>query len=239
MGSKGPADGPTFFCFRLDLALRHNYDIAPSQRHHSHARKIPKVSKRPPKQPELVLGPLPIDTINKTIGTELEPGDVVLSRATQIHAARKHPLEYPHCLPHLAKVICDPLYIGDDHKNRGIELIGRIQRSHLLRRAQGENRKPPKARLCQSGRKSKGTPVRESLQRKQHSRGANPDLFTGCPVTLPSERSITRRVRKPFSPRKPSPSEPKDSQTGQKCNENYANLHTTTMRTFSKHTTVT
>jgi hypothetical protein len=126
MGSKGPADGPTFFCFRLNLALRHNYDIAPSQRHHSHARKIPKVSKRPPKQPELVLGPLPIDTINKTIGTELEPGDVVLSRAAQIHAARKHPLEYPHCLPHLAKVICDPLYIGDDHKNRGIELIGRI-----------------------------------------------------------------------------------------------------------------
>ncbi len=23
-------------------------------------------------------------------------------------------------------MICDPLYIGDDHKNRGIELIGRI-----------------------------------------------------------------------------------------------------------------
>src|SRR5260370_36827660 len=85
-----------------------------------------KVRKRPPKQPELVLGPLPTDTSNKTIGTELEPGDVVFSRAAQAHAARRHPLEYPHCLPHLAKVICDPLYIGDDHKNSGIELIGRI-----------------------------------------------------------------------------------------------------------------
>jgi hypothetical protein len=42
----------------------------------------------------------------------------------RVHAARRHPDEYTHCLPHLAKVICDPLYIGDDHKNPGIELIG-------------------------------------------------------------------------------------------------------------------
>lgn len=69
---------------------------------------------------------MPIDTINKTIGTELEPGDVVFSRAAQVHAARRHPIEYPQCLPHLAKVICDPLYIGDDHQNPGKELIGRI-----------------------------------------------------------------------------------------------------------------
>jgi hypothetical protein len=84
------------------------------------------VSKRS-KQPELVLGPLPADTINKTVGTELEPGDVVLSRAAQAHAARRHPVEYPLCLPHLATVVGDPLYIGDDLKNSGIELIGRIQ----------------------------------------------------------------------------------------------------------------
>jgi hypothetical protein len=44
-----------------------------------------------------------------------------------VHAARRHPIEYPHCLPHLAKVICDPLYIGDDHENPGkIEPVGRI-----------------------------------------------------------------------------------------------------------------
>jgi hypothetical protein len=30
-------------------------------------------------------------------------------------------------MPHLAKVICDPLYVGDDYKNPdSIELIGRI-----------------------------------------------------------------------------------------------------------------
>jgi phage-Barnase-EndoU-ColicinE5/D-RelE like nuclease3 len=85
------------------------------------------VSKRPSTLPELVLGPLPVDAINKTIGTELEPGDVVFSRAAQVHAARRHPIEYPLCLPHLAHVICDPLYVGDDHKNPdAIELIGRI-----------------------------------------------------------------------------------------------------------------
>jgi phage-Barnase-EndoU-ColicinE5/D-RelE like nuclease3 len=85
------------------------------------------VSKRPSTLPELVLGPLPADAINKTIGTELEPADVVFSRAAQIHAARRHPIEYPLCLPHLANVICDPLYVGDDYKNPdAIELIGRI-----------------------------------------------------------------------------------------------------------------
>ena len=77
------------------------------------------MSKRPRKQPVLELGPLPIDTINCTMGTELEPGDVVFSSAAQVHAARRHPTEYSQCLPHLAKVICNPLYIGDDHKNPG------------------------------------------------------------------------------------------------------------------------
>jgi phage-Barnase-EndoU-ColicinE5/D-RelE like nuclease3 len=74
-----------------------------------------------------VLGPLPVETINNTIETELEPGDVVFSRAAQMHAARRHPAEYPVCQPHLAMVVCNPLYIGDDHKNPDkIELISRI-----------------------------------------------------------------------------------------------------------------
>jgi hypothetical protein len=86
------------------------------------------VSKRPSTLPELVLGRLPAETINKTIGTELEAGDVVFSRAAQVHAARRHPIEYPLCLPHLANVVCDPLYVGDDFTNPdAIELIGRIQ----------------------------------------------------------------------------------------------------------------
>ena len=90
-----------------------------------------------PKQPELVLGPLPVDTIyntiNNTIDMELGHGDVVFSRAAQVHAARRHPVDYPICQPHLATVVCDPLYIGDDHKNPGrIELIGRIPAANSL-----------------------------------------------------------------------------------------------------------
>ena len=84
------------------------------------------MSRRPPKQPELLLGALPVESINKTIGTELEPGQVVLSRAGQAHAARRHPNEYPILLPFLNEIIADPMYIGDDRKNSGIELVGRV-----------------------------------------------------------------------------------------------------------------
>jgi hypothetical protein len=87
------------------------------------ATKYPRpahVKRRTHQTPELVLGPLPVDTINNTMDTELEPGEVVFSRAAQVHAARRHPVEYPVCLPHLATVVADPLYIGDDHKNPGV-----------------------------------------------------------------------------------------------------------------------
>jgi len=68
---------------------------------------------------------MPVAQINKTIGTELDPGEVVLSRAAQAHAARRHPADYPTLLPHLDEIVADPMYIGDDHKNSGIELVGR------------------------------------------------------------------------------------------------------------------
>jgi hypothetical protein len=51
---------------------------------------------------------------------------VLLSRAAQKHASKRHPTDYPLCLPHLATVISSPLYIGDDYKNAGIELITRV-----------------------------------------------------------------------------------------------------------------
>lgn len=80
------------------------------------------------KQPDLILGVLPAEVVNRAIGTELDPAEVVLTRAGQRHAARRHPADYPVCLPHLAGIIADPLYVGDDFKNPGkIELIGRVQ----------------------------------------------------------------------------------------------------------------
>jgi hypothetical protein len=88
-----------------------------------HARKLP----------DLILGPLPIDIINRTLGTELDVGAVIFSAAAQIHAAREHPREYPVCFPHVAGIIAAPLYIGDDDRNPGnIEMIGRVQAAASL-----------------------------------------------------------------------------------------------------------
>ena len=75
---------------------------------------------------DLILGPLPVSMVNRLFGLELLPGKVFLSRAAQIHASRRHPHDYESCLPHISRIIAEPLYIGDDFKNKGkIELIGR------------------------------------------------------------------------------------------------------------------
>ncbi|MBR1195304.1 hypothetical protein JQ574_04595 [Bradyrhizobium sp. AUGA SZCCT0158] len=69
---------------------------------------------------------MPVLAINKTLGTEIVAGEVVLTRGAQRHAYRRHPDDYPKCLPHLAAVIANPRYIGDDHSNSGIEIWGWI-----------------------------------------------------------------------------------------------------------------
>lgn len=80
-----------------------------------------------PKRQSLVLGPLPVDVINRTIETELAEGQVILSAAAQLHAQRYHPEDFPHILPHIGAIVTAPFYVGDDHRNPGkIELIGRI-----------------------------------------------------------------------------------------------------------------
>jgi hypothetical protein len=77
--------------------------------------------------PDLILGPLPVDMINRLFGYELDPGEVILTRGAQLHASRRHPEDYSLCLPHVANVIVNPLYIGDDLRNHGkIELVGRV-----------------------------------------------------------------------------------------------------------------
>lgn len=77
--------------------------------------------------PPLNLGPLPVEVINATLGTELEPGSVILSRAAQAHVLKRHPEDYSTCLPHVGTVVINPLYIGDDHRNPDkIELIAKV-----------------------------------------------------------------------------------------------------------------
>jgi hypothetical protein len=72
------------------------------------------------------LGRLPHEAINRTLALELASGEVILSRAAQVHAERRHPVDYPRLLPFLGSVIASPLYVGDDVKNAGkIEFVGR------------------------------------------------------------------------------------------------------------------
>ena len=76
---------------------------------------------------DLVLGPLPVEAINRTLGLELEPGDVIFSAGAQVHAAKRHSLEYAQCLPHAGAVATNPSYVGDDFKNTGkIELVRKV-----------------------------------------------------------------------------------------------------------------
>lgn len=84
--------------------------------------KKPKREKRK----EISLGPLPVDKINKALEMEMVAGDVVFSVGAQVHAERHHPDAFLLCLPYLSGIVSDPLYIGDDHKNPGIELISRV-----------------------------------------------------------------------------------------------------------------
>jgi hypothetical protein len=72
----------------------------------------------------LILGDLPVGCINRTLQMELEAGKVVVTSAAQKHVQSHHPKDYSLLLPHIATVVLDPLYIGDDLRNPGkIELI--------------------------------------------------------------------------------------------------------------------
>jgi Barnase-EndoU-ColicinE5/D-RelE like nuclease len=85
------------------------------------------VGKKSGRLKALDFGALPIKIITATLGIELEAGSTSLSANAQIHASRRHPNDYSRCLPHVAQVIANPLYLGDDVKNTGkIELISRI-----------------------------------------------------------------------------------------------------------------
>jgi hypothetical protein len=84
------------------------------------------VERRRNKPADILVCQLPCDLINRTLGMEMEPGEVVLTRAHQKHAERNHRADYGRCLPFLEAIVSNPFYIGDDLKNDGIELISRL-----------------------------------------------------------------------------------------------------------------
>jgi len=83
-----------------------------------------------PKKPrfaDLILGPLPVDVINRTLGHDLDDGEVVFTGGAQAHAMKRHAEEFVRCLPHVGSIVCNPDFMGDDFHNPGkIELIGRV-----------------------------------------------------------------------------------------------------------------
>lgn len=74
----------------------------------------------------LYFGPLPVAQINLALQLDLEAGETVMSGRAQLHASRRHGKDYCRALPHVASVLANPLYFGDDFRNTGrIEIVGR------------------------------------------------------------------------------------------------------------------
>ena len=80
--------------------------------------------------PALVFGDLPIEAINKALGTELEPGQVRLSRTAHRHIAEDHPDDYAYCLSALAEAVKTPTFVGQSpHHANNFEIIRRVPRA--------------------------------------------------------------------------------------------------------------
>ncbi len=60
----------------------------------------------------LKFGPFPHEMINRTLGTELEPGDVYLSVRSQEHMAQKHPVDFSVIAPNFEKIVLSPTWVG-------------------------------------------------------------------------------------------------------------------------------
>lgn len=77
--------------------------------------------------PSRYLGSLPVDAINRVLGTELEPGNVWLSAQAHRHMAEDHPEDYPTCIATLELAISNPTFAGQAPKTRdNFEIVRRI-----------------------------------------------------------------------------------------------------------------
>lgn len=89
-------------------------------------KKLPKG----PKLYKLLPGNFPDNIVNKTLGIDVDPGEVIFSVPAQNHANKRHPGDAAVIIPHLSQVIEDPMYVGDDFNNAGkIELVRKIPNS--------------------------------------------------------------------------------------------------------------
>lgn len=80
-----------------------------------------------PKLYKLRPGKFPDNIVHKTLGIDVDPGEVIFSAPAQSHANKRHPGDAALIIPHLSQVIEDPMYVGDDFNNVGkIELVRMI-----------------------------------------------------------------------------------------------------------------
>ena len=82
---------------------------------------------RRPRYVAIDLGELPVEAINRALGTELEPGRARLSARAHEHIAVDHPADYAVCLDLLPQVITNPSFIGQDPRHtENFELVRRV-----------------------------------------------------------------------------------------------------------------
>lgn len=74
-------------------------------------------------------GPLPVEAINRALGTELEPGNVRLGEQAHRHIAEDHPEDYEACMAALPLAIANPTFVGQAPKHqRNFEIVRRVAR---------------------------------------------------------------------------------------------------------------
>ena len=84
----------------------------------------------PPRYPSIDLGPLPVEMINATLGTELEPGRARLSAQAHRHVAEDHPDDYAACIAALPLAVAEPSFVGQGPGHtRNFEMVRRIARA--------------------------------------------------------------------------------------------------------------
>lgn len=82
----------------------------------------------PSKFKPIELGPLPVEMINRTLGTELEAGEVRVSSKAHKHIAEDHAEDYEVVLENIEATITTPTFLGQaPHHARNIELVRRVR----------------------------------------------------------------------------------------------------------------
>jgi hypothetical protein len=76
---------------------------------------------------QLLLGPLPVELINATLGVDLEPGDAILTARAHRHIAKDHAEDYATVMTYIQVLISSPTYIGQSpHHGEAFEMVRRV-----------------------------------------------------------------------------------------------------------------